>query len=135
MEKQKNVCRSLSYLNYFIIFIPTVSDCVSTSEFDSEFVDGTVGIPRSAVELKLCTITERIKKKKKSVIKKRRKKHYSIVLLAKNKSNTQNVWLSKILIHSYINHDKLVSVNNLLKDYNEMKDKTKYRENAEEYAI
>ena len=48
------------------------------------------------------------------------------MLLAKTKLNTIEVLISKALIDSYINHDKIVSVNNVLREYNEMKDEIKH---------
>ena len=71
-------------------------------------------IASSAVGLKICAITAGIIKYK-SIIKKKRKKHYKIVLLAKNKLNTIEVLISKVLINSYISHEEFVSVNNVLK--------------------
>ena len=44
------------------------------------------------------------------------------VLLVKTKLNTIEVLVSKALIDSYINHDKFVSINNVLREYNEMKE-------------
>ena len=49
------------------------------------------------------------------------------MLLAKTKLNTI-VLISKALIDSYINHDKFVSVNNVLRKYNAMKEEIKYPE-------
>ena len=43
--------------------------------------------------------------------------------------------LSKTLIDSYTNHDEFVSVNNVLRDYNEMKEEIKISKNAVEYTI
>ena len=40
------------------------------------------------------------------------------------------VFISKALIDSYINHDEFVSVNNALREYNEMKEEIKNPENA-----
>ena len=60
----------------------------------------------------------------------KRKKHDEIVLLAKAKLNTIEVLVSKDLIKSYVNHDKLVSVNNVLMEYDEMKEKIKNLKNA-----
>ena len=48
-----------------------------------------------------------------------------IVLLGKTKSNTIEVLISKSLIDSYISHDGFVSVNNVLREYNEMKEEKK----------
>ena len=46
-------------------------------------------------------------------------------LLGKDKLNTIEVLISKALIDSYISHDKFVSVNNVLREYYEMKEETK----------
>ena len=46
-----------------------------------------------------------------------------MVLLGKDKLNTIEVLISKTLIDSYITHDEFVSVNNVVRGYNEMKRK------------
>ena len=53
------------------------------------------------------------------------KKHNNIVLLVKCKLNTIEVLISKDLINSCINDDKFISMNNVLREYNEMKDEMK----------
>ena len=42
-------------------------------------------------------------------------------MLGKDKLNTIEVLISKPLIDLYISHDKFVSVNNALREYNETK--------------
>ena len=42
-------------------------------------------------------------------------------MLAKYNLNTNEVLLSKALINSYINHDQFISVNNVLREYDEIK--------------
>ena len=64
-------------------------------------------------------------KKYKSIIKKKKKKHDKIVLLAKTKLNTIEALVSKTLIISNISHDKFVSLNNVLKEYDDMKEEFK----------
>ena len=54
-------------------------------------------------------------------LKKREKKHGKTVLLVKNISNTIVVLIFKPLIESGISHEKLVSVNEMLMEYNDMK--------------
>ena len=49
-------------------------------------------------------------------------------MLGKDKLNTIEVLISKFLIDSYISHDELVSVNNGLREYDEMKEEIKNRE-------
>ena len=58
-----------------------------------------------------------------------------MVLLAKAKLNATKVLNSKGLIDSCINHDEFVSVNNVLREYNEMKEEIKNPENAVEYIV
>ena len=79
-----------------------------------------VGITSSAVGIKICVITTLIKKYK-SIIKKKKKKHNKIVLLGKDKLNNTEFLISKALIDSYISHDEFVSLNTVLKEYNEIK--------------
>ena len=111
-----------------LILASTVIGCVSISAFAS-LVSIPVGIMSSAVGIKVCAITAGIKKYKSVIKKKRRKKHDKIVLLEKN---TIEVLISKALIDSYISHDKFVSVNNVLREYNEMKEEIK---NPETYCV
>ena len=61
-------------------------------------------------------------KKYKSIINKRKKDDES-VLLVKDKLNAIEVLISKRLIDPYIIHEKFVSVNNVIREYNEMKEK------------
>ena len=48
-----------------------------------------------------------------------------MVLLAKSKLNSIKVLISKALIDSNISDDEFVLINNVLKEYNEMKEKMK----------
>ena len=48
------------------------------------------------------------------------------MLLGKDKLNTIEVLISKALIDSYIIHDEFVSVNNVLREYNEIKSCIRY---------
>ena len=125
-EKYKNTCKYLNYVEYLLISVSTVTDCVSISALAS-LVCVAVGITSSAVGIKIYAITAGIKKYK-SVIKKKKKKHDKIVLLGKAKLDTMEVLISRSLINSYISHDEFVSVNNVLREYNEMKEETKIPE-------
>ena len=53
--------------------------------------------------------------------KEKEEKHDKIALLGKDELHTIEVLTSKSLIDSYISHDELVSVNNVFREYNEMK--------------
>ena len=59
------------------------------------------------------------------LIKKKKKKHDKIVLLAKSKLNRIDVLISKSVIDSHISHGEFVSINNVLKEYEEMKEEIK----------
>ena len=66
---------------------------------------------------------------------KQKKKHDKIVLLGTDMSNTIKVLISKALIDSYISHDEFVSINNVLREYNEMKEEIKNPKTSVEYII
>ena len=52
------------------------------------------------------------------------------MLLAKTKLNTFEILISITLINSHSNHDELISVNNVLRIYKEMKEEIKNPEDA-----
>ena len=83
-----------------------------------------IGIKSSPIGLKICAIAAGIKKYK-STIKKKRKKLDKIVLLVKTKLNGIEALISKALIDSSISHDEFVLTNNVLKEYDDMKEKIK----------
>ena len=56
-------------------------------------------------------------------------------MLAKTKLNAIKVLISKALIESYINHDDFVSMNNVLREYYEMKVEIKNPKTSVEYTI
>ena len=80
-----------------------------------------IGITSPAIGLKICAITAGVKKYK-SIIKKKKKKHDKIVLLAKSKLNSIEVLISKALIDSVISHNQFVLINNVPKEYDDMKE-------------
>ena len=53
------------------------------------------------------------------------------VLIAKTKLNSVEVFISKALIDSCISHDEIPSVNNVLREYGDMKEKIKYSHNRQ----
>ena len=57
------------------------------------------------------------------------------MFLEKDKLNAIKVLTSKALMDSYISHDEFFLVNNLLKEYNEMKEEKKNPETSAEYTI
>ena len=61
-------------------------------------------------------------KKYNSMVYKKRKKHDKIVLLAKSKVVTTEVLISNTLIDLYISHDVFALKNNVLREYNDMKE-------------
>ena len=66
---------------------------------------------------------------RKITTKKKKRKHDEIVLLVKVKLDKIEVLVSKALIDSYISNDEFVSVNNVLREYNEMKKRNKNTRN------
>ena len=122
-KKHKKVCTTLNYIEHFLILGSTITGCVSISAFAS-LVGIPIGIASSTIGLKICVITAGIKKYK-SIIKKKKKKHDKIVLLAKSKLNSIEVLISKALIDSNISHDEFVLINNVLKEFYDMKEEIK----------
>ena len=57
------------------------------------------------------------------------------MLIVKTRLNSIEVLISKALIDSYINHDKFVSPNKVLRKYNEMKEEIKNPQNAVKHNI
>ena len=133
IEIYRKICRNLNYFEHYLVFDSAVSGCVLTSAFAS-LVGVPVGFASSAVGMKICAITTRIKKYE-SIIKKKKKKHDKILLLVKAKFDNIEVLLSKALINSNISHDEFLSVNNESKESNEMKVEIKNPKNAVEYTI
>ena len=84
-----------------------------------------IGITSSVTGLKFSAITAGIGKYK-LIIKKKKKNHGKIVLLAKSKLKSIEVLIYKALIHSNISFDEFALINDVLKEYNEMKEKNKY---------
>ena len=56
-------------------------------------------------------------------------------MLQKDKLNAIEVLISKALINSYISRDEFVSINNVLREYYEMKEEIKNSETSVEYTI
>ena len=122
-KKHKKVCTTLNYIEHFLILASTITGCISISAFAS-LIDIPLGITSSAIGLKICAITAEIKKYK-SIIKKKKKKHDKIIFLAKSKLNKIEVLISKALINSVISHYEFVLINNILREYKEMKEEIK----------
>ena len=118
-RKHKKFCTTLNYIENFLMLTSTITGCISISSFAS-LLGIPIGITSSAIGLKICAVTAGIKKYK-SIIKKRKKKHNKVKLLAKYKLNNIEVLISKVLIDSNISHDKFVLINNVLKEYDNMK--------------
>ena len=93
-----------------------------------------MGITSSAVGLNICAVIAGIKKYK-SMVKKKKKMHDKIVLFGKDKLNIIEVLISTALINSYISHDKFVTVSNVLREYNEIKNERKNSETYVAYII
>ena len=117
-KKHKKVCTTLNYIECFLILASAITGCGSISAFSS-LVGTPIEITTYATRLKICAIAARIKKYK-SIIKKN--KHDKIVLFAKSKLNSIEVLIFKTLIDSVISHDEFVLINNVLKEYENMKE-------------
>ena len=79
-QNLKKICTTLNYIEHFLILASTITGCISIPAF-TPVISIAIGITSSAIGLKICAITERIKKYK-SIIKKEKKNHDKVVLLA-----------------------------------------------------
>ena len=132
-EKYKKTCKYLIYIEHLLILVWTVTGCASISAFAS-LIAIPVGITTSSVGIKICAITAEIKKYK-SIIKKKKKHHDKTMSLGKDKLDIIELLISEALVNSYISHNKLVSVNNVLGKYYEKKEEMKNPETSVQYII
>ena len=121
-KKHKKVCKILNYIERLLIFASRVTGCISIPACTS-LVGILIGTKISASAVKVCARTAVIKKYKSKI--KKEKEHGNVVLLVKTKLNSVEVLISKALFDSNISHDKLVLINNVVKEYYEMNKKIK----------
>ena len=121
-RKQKKICTTLNYVELFLILASTITGCVSISAFAS-LLGIPIGITNSVKVLETCEIVAGIEKYK-SIIAKKKKKHDKIELLARSKLNSIEVLIS--LIDSNTSHDEFVLINNVAKEYVNIKEEIKY---------
>ena len=121
-RKHKKVSTTLNNIEIFLVLASKITGYTSIS-VSASFLGILIGITSSAIRLKICAITTGIKKFK-SIIKEK-KKHDETVFLEKSKLNSTEVLISKVSVVSVISHDEFVLINNVLKEYNEMKDNVK----------
>ena len=130
-EKRKKKCKALNFFEHFLVFASSVSGCVLISAFGS-LVGVPVGTASSAVGLKICAVTAGIKKYN-LIIQKKRKN--MIKQYCQEKLRQIEFLISKALMNSCVSHDVFISVNNVLRRYNEIKKKIKNLQNTVEYII
>ena len=82
-KKHKKVCKTLKYIEHFLILASAINGYTSISAFVS-LIGIPIGITSSAIGLRICVIAAEIKNYK-SIIKKKKKNLYKTVLLAKIK--------------------------------------------------
>ena len=123
-ERYKGTCKYLNYVENLLILSSAHDVYVSIFSLTSLFCVLN-GVASSAVGLKNSAFSPRIKTFK-SFIKKKKEKHYEIVFLGKAKLNSIGILISKsFIIDSYIIPGKFVSVNNVLRGYNAMREEAK----------
>ena len=88
-------------------------------------VEIAIGIASPTIGLKICVTTAGIMKYKSIIKKKKRKKHDKIVSFAKYQCNRIKFLISKILIDSKISHHEFILINNVLKEFDDIKEEIK----------
>ena len=122
-KKHEKVCKVFNYIEHLLILVSIVAGCVFSSAFAS-LIGLPVDVASSAIGLNVYVITPGIKKCK-LIIKKKKKKLDKIILLSKFLLNSIKVLISKALIDSNISHDEFVLINNVLKEFYDMKEDIK----------
>ena len=122
-RKHTKVCTTINYIKHFLVLASKITGCISIYAFAS-LLGIPIGITSSEIRLKVCAKAAGIKKNK-SIIKKKKKNHLKVVLLAKSKLNSKRVIISKALIDANISLEEFVLINNVLKEYDNMKEETK----------
>ena len=115
----------MNYIDYLLIVTSTITGCISISAFAS-LAGIHIGITSSAIGLKICATTVGTKKYK-LIIKKKKKKQDKTVLLPKSELNSVEVLISKALIDSNISHDEFALINNVWKEFYDMKKNKKFQ--------
>ena len=123
-KKHKKVFKVLNYIEHSLVIISAITGRASISAFAS-LVGILIGITTLVIGLKICVIVAGIKNCK-SRISKNKRNHDKIVLLAKSKLNSIEVLIYK---DSNIIHDEFVLINNLLKEFYDMKEEIKNSNN------
>ena len=123
-KKHKKVFKVLNYIEHSLVIISAITGRASISAFAS-LVGILIGITTLVIGLKICVIVAGIKNCK-SRIRKNKRNHDKIVLLAKSKLNSIEVLIYK---DSNIIHDEFVLINNLLKEFYDMKEEIKNSNN------
>ena len=118
-EKYKKTWKYLNHNKHLFTLASASIGSVSIPAFAS-LICIPVGIASSAVGIKICTIIAGIKDYEPII-----KKYHKIVLLRKTKLDTIDVLIYKALIDWHISRDEFVSVNTLLREFNEMKKEIK----------
>ena len=126
-KKHKKDCSVLNYIDHLLIVLSTITAGISISAFAS-LVGIPIRITSPAIGLKIVAITAEIKRYK-SIIKKKKRIHDKIVLFAKSQQNGIDLSISKALIDSNISHDEFILINNMLKEFYDMKKKIKNSSN------
>ena len=121
-KKHKKVCRVLNYIDHSLIAISAITGRLSIS-FSAFLVGIPITVRGFAIGLNICVITTWIKYCKPII--KKNKKHDKIRLLAKSQLHRIEVLISKAIVDSNISHDEFVLINNVLKEFNDMKEQIK----------
>ena len=119
----------LNYVERFLVSISAGSGFVSVSAFAS-LIGVPVGIESLAVGIKLLEITAKNLSHQEKPQLSREKTKKSDLIFKANRS-----FISKALCHSDIIYKHFVSVNNVLREYNKMKEDIKNPKNAADYPI
>ena len=119
-RKHNKFCITLKHIEHFLILASAITGCISISAFHP-FLVISIAFTGYPTALKICAIASRIKQYK-SIVKKKKNTRNKKVLLAKFKLNRIEFLISKTLIGSNISHEEFVWIDNMLKEYDNIKE-------------
>ena len=120
-KKHKKISTTLNYIEHCLISVSKITGYISISAFVS-LLGIPIGNASYVIGLKICAIAAG-NKKYKSIMKE--KKHDKRVLQGKSRLIGIEVFIAKALIDSNISHDEFILINNVLKEFDDMKEDIK----------
>ena len=130
-KKLNKYVTTFDYINKILIALSATNSGVSIISFRS-IIGAPVGITSASLTLHF-SLTTGIFKKLLNITRSKMKKHDKIIMLAKSKLNSIEIWISQALIDLEISHEEFIRILKEKDKYKMMKENL--RSENEEYGI